>query len=158
MSKERDSETGTPSGNDYFPARYYSPSTSRFLSSDPSGPSFADLTDPERFTQARALQPNPFEALDGIKMRVLAHQRQAMLAANRFATGVTWVDGELCHATSEGNESELRRIDPRIKVPGLIAGRSSKPMGEQKPGVSEETALVRGTRQNDLHLRSTPFS
>jgi glutamine cyclotransferase len=31
--------------------------------------------------------------------------------SNRFVTGVTWVDGELWHATSEGEESELRRID-----------------------------------------------
>ena len=31
---------------------------------------------------------------------------------NRFVTGVTWSDGELWHATWEGDESELRRIDP----------------------------------------------
>ena len=34
------------------------------------------------------------------------------IESNRFATGVTWVDGELWHATLEGDESELRRIDP----------------------------------------------
>src|SRR5437899_6019383 len=28
-------------------------------------------------------------------------------------TGVTWVDGELWHATWEGEESDLRRVDPR---------------------------------------------
>jgi glutamine cyclotransferase len=33
--------------------------------------------------------------------------------SNRFVTGVTWVDGELWHATWEGDESELRRIDPQ---------------------------------------------
>ena len=33
--------------------------------------------------------------------------------SNRFVTGVTWVDGELWHGTWEGDESELRRIDPR---------------------------------------------
>lgn len=32
--------------------------------------------------------------------------------ASRFVTGVTWVDGELWHATAEGDESDLRRIDP----------------------------------------------
>jgi glutamine cyclotransferase len=32
--------------------------------------------------------------------------------SNRFVTGVTWVDGELWHATWEGDESELRRVDP----------------------------------------------
>ena len=34
------------------------------------------------------------------------------IESDRFVTGVTWVDGELWHATSEGDESELRRIDP----------------------------------------------
>ena len=33
--------------------------------------------------------------------------------SNRFVTGVTWLDGELWHATWEGDESELRRIDAR---------------------------------------------
>ncbi len=35
------------------------------------------------------------------------------IESDRFVTGVTWVDGELWHATREGDESELRRIDPR---------------------------------------------
>jgi glutamine cyclotransferase len=34
------------------------------------------------------------------------------IESNRFVTGVTWVDGELWHATWEGDESELRRVDP----------------------------------------------
>jgi glutamine cyclotransferase len=34
------------------------------------------------------------------------------IESNRFVTGVTWVDGELWHATWQGDESELRRIDP----------------------------------------------
>jgi glutamine cyclotransferase len=33
--------------------------------------------------------------------------------SNRFVTGVTWVDGELWHGTWEGDESQLRRIDPQ---------------------------------------------
>jgi glutamine cyclotransferase len=33
------------------------------------------------------------------------------IESNRFVTGVTWVDGELWHATWEGDESELRHID-----------------------------------------------
>ena len=33
--------------------------------------------------------------------------------SNRFVTGVSWVDGDLWHATAEGDESDLRRIDPR---------------------------------------------
>ena len=35
------------------------------------------------------------------------------LESNRFVTGVTWVDGELWHATWEGDASDLRRIDPQ---------------------------------------------
>jgi len=35
------------------------------------------------------------------------------IESNRFVTGVTWVDGELWHATWEGDDSELRRVDPR---------------------------------------------
>jgi len=34
------------------------------------------------------------------------------IESNRFVTGVTWLDGELWHATWEGDESGLRRIDP----------------------------------------------
>jgi glutamine cyclotransferase len=34
------------------------------------------------------------------------------IESNRFVTGVTWVDGELWHATWEGDESELRRVEP----------------------------------------------
>jgi glutamine cyclotransferase len=33
------------------------------------------------------------------------------IESNRFVTGVSWVDGELWHATWEGDESELRHID-----------------------------------------------
>lgn len=35
------------------------------------------------------------------------------IESNRFVTGVTWSDGELWHGTWEGDESELRRINPR---------------------------------------------
>jgi glutamine cyclotransferase len=35
------------------------------------------------------------------------------IESNRFVTGVTWVDGELWHATWEAEQTELRRIDPQ---------------------------------------------
>src|ERR1700681_2798449 len=35
------------------------------------------------------------------------------IECSRFVTGVTWVDGELWHATWEGDDSDLRRIDPQ---------------------------------------------
>jgi hypothetical protein len=33
------------------------------------------------------------------------------IESDRFVTGVTWVDGELWHATWEGEDSDLRRVD-----------------------------------------------
>jgi glutamine cyclotransferase len=35
------------------------------------------------------------------------------IESNRFVTGVTWIDGELWHATWEGDDSELRHVDPK---------------------------------------------
>jgi streptogramin lyase len=34
------------------------------------------------------------------------------IESRRFVTGVTWVDGELWHGTSESEQSDLRRVDP----------------------------------------------
>jgi glutamine cyclotransferase len=47
--------------------------------------------------------------------------------SNRFVTGVTWIDGELWHGTWEGDESDLRRVDPRT---GEVLERL-----EMRPGV-----------------------
>src|SRR4029450_1620928 len=35
------------------------------------------------------------------------------IESNRFVTGVTWIAGELWHGTWQGDESDLRRGDPR---------------------------------------------
>ena len=35
------------------------------------------------------------------------------IESDRVVTGVTWIDGELWHGTWEGNESDVRRVDPR---------------------------------------------
>ncbi|CAM2169401.1 Glutamine cyclotransferase [Paraburkholderia sacchari] len=48
------------------------------------------------------------------------------IEANRFVTGVTWVDGELWHATWEGDESDLRHIDPNT---GKVLERLDMPPG-----------------------------
>ena len=48
------------------------------------------------------------------------------IESNRFVTGVTWVDRELWHGTWEGDESELRRIDPRT---GEVLERLGMPEG-----------------------------
>ena len=36
-----------------------------------------------------------------------------VIECKRLVTGVTWVDGELWHGVWEGEDSELRRIDPQ---------------------------------------------
>ena len=35
------------------------------------------------------------------------------IESSRYVTGVTWVDGELWHGTWEGDQSDLRRVDPK---------------------------------------------
>ena len=53
------------------------------------------------------------------------------IESNRFVTGVTWVDGELWHATWEGDESDVRRIDPRT---GEVLERLEMPPGVRRVG------------------------
>ena len=42
------------------------------------------------------------------------------IESNRFVTGVTWVDGELWHRSWEGDESDIRRIDPKSLIVGTV--------------------------------------
>jgi outer membrane protein assembly factor BamB len=48
------------------------------------------------------------------------------IEAKRFVTGVTWVDGELWHGTWEGDESDVRCVDPRT---GNVLERLEMPRG-----------------------------
>jgi glutamine cyclotransferase len=57
------------------------------------------------------------------------------IESNRFVTGVSWVDGELWHATSEGEESELRRIDP---VTGEVFESLAMPPGANVSGLESD--------------------
>jgi glutamine cyclotransferase len=54
------------------------------------------------------------------------------IESNRFVTGVTWADGELWHATWEGDESELRRVDARS---GEVRESLQLPAGVQCSGL-----------------------
>jgi len=54
------------------------------------------------------------------------------IESNRFVTGVTWVDGELWHATMEGDESDVRRIDPQT---GSVVERIEMPPGAHVSGL-----------------------
>ncbi len=58
-----------------------------------------------------------------------------MIESNRFVTGVTWIDGELWHGTWEGDESELRRVDPRT---GEVLERLEMPPGVSISGLESD--------------------
>jgi glutamine cyclotransferase len=57
------------------------------------------------------------------------------IESNRFVTGVTWVDGELWHATWEGDESDLRRVDPET---GAVLDRVTMPGGTGISGLESD--------------------
>jgi len=59
------------------------------------------------------------------------------IESNRFVTGVTWVDGELWHGTWEGDESDVRRVDPRT---GAVQERLDMPPGVGVSGLESDGA------------------
>lgn len=54
------------------------------------------------------------------------------LNSDRFVTGISWLGDELWHATWEGEQSELRRIDPRT---GVVKERIELPAGVNVSGL-----------------------
>jgi outer membrane protein assembly factor BamB len=59
------------------------------------------------------------------------------IESNRFVTGVTWVEGELWHGTWEGDESELRRVDPET---GAVLEQLAMPPGINVSGLESDGA------------------
>jgi glutamine cyclotransferase len=57
------------------------------------------------------------------------------IESNRFVTGVTWVDGELWHATSEGGEVDVRRVDART---GEVLEKLDLPPGVGVSGLESD--------------------
>jgi outer membrane protein assembly factor BamB len=57
------------------------------------------------------------------------------IESNRFVTGVTWVDGELWHGTWEGNESDIRQVDPTT---GEVKTRLTMPEGTGVSGLESD--------------------
>lgn len=57
------------------------------------------------------------------------------LESDRFVTGVTWLDGALWHATWEGDESNLRRLEPRT---GEVLERVEVPPGIGVSGLESD--------------------
>ena len=54
------------------------------------------------------------------------------IESNRFVTGVTWIDGELWHATWESEECDVRRIDPKT---GEVLEKLDMPTGTAVSGL-----------------------
>jgi streptogramin lyase len=61
------------------------------------------------------------------------------IESDRFVTGVTWVNGELWHATLEGEQSDLRRVDPQT---GEVLERLEMPAGLVVSGLESDGAGV----------------
>src|ERR1700733_11608103 len=57
------------------------------------------------------------------------------IESNRFVTGVTWVDGEMWHATLEDEESDLRRVDPKT---GEVLKSLGRPLGVSVSGLESD--------------------
>jgi outer membrane protein assembly factor BamB len=86
------------------------PNTGRVLGSIPapggggdSGPAWAEGT--LWVGESRARKIHQIDPETGAILRTIE--------SNRFVTGVTWVEGELWHGTREGDQSEVRRVDPQ---------------------------------------------
>jgi len=57
------------------------------------------------------------------------------IESNRVVTGVTWIDGELWHGTWEGNESDVRRVDPGT---GKVLEKLEMPPGVGVSGLESD--------------------
>lgn len=59
------------------------------------------------------------------------------IESNRFVTGVTWVDGEFWHGTWEGDQSDIRHVDPGS---GKVLARLTMPEGIGVSGLESDGA------------------
>lgn len=57
------------------------------------------------------------------------------ISSDRFVTGVTWVDGELWHGASDGEASEVRRVEPGT---GEVLETLEMPSGVTVSGVESD--------------------
>lgn len=57
------------------------------------------------------------------------------ISSDRFVTGVTWVDGDLWHATYEEGASDIRRIDPQS---GKVLELLDMPPGAELSGLESD--------------------
>ena len=57
------------------------------------------------------------------------------IESDRVVTGVTWIDGELWHGVWEGDESDVRRVDPRT---GEVLEKLEMPPGMGVSGLESD--------------------
>src|SRR6202166_61426 len=84
------------------------------------------------------------------------------IESNRCVSGVTWIDGELWHGTWEGDESDLRRVDPRTgevldrleMAPGVIGSGLRAGGGDQFFCGGGRSGKVRAARRPPSTTRS----
>jgi glutamine cyclotransferase len=79
----------------------------------------------------RARKIHQIEAKTGAILRTIE--------SDRFVTGVSWVNGELWHATLEADQSEIRRINPKT---GEVLERLELPAGVTVSGMEADGAGV----------------
>lgn len=62
---------------------------------------------------------------------------QRTIECSRLVTGVTWIDGELWHGTWDGDDSDLRHIDPET---GTVLDTITMPAGTGVSGLESDGA------------------
>ncbi|KQV37508.1 MULTISPECIES: PQQ-binding-like beta-propeller repeat protein [unclassified Rhizobium] len=62
---------------------------------------------------------------------------QNTIECSRLVTGVTWIDGELWHGTWDGDDSDLRHIDPKT---GAVLDTVTMPPGTGVSGLESDGA------------------
>lgn len=78
------------------------------------------------------------------------------IESDRFVTGVSWVDGELWHATWENDESEIRRVEPAT---GAVLERLEMPAGMGISGLEsdgKETFFCGGGKSGKVRAVKRP--
>jgi len=77
----------------------------------------------------RARKIHQIDAATGALLRTIE--------SDRFVTGVAWVDNELWHGTDDGEQSDIRRIDPES---GEVEARLQMPAGASVTGLDADRA------------------
>ncbi len=107
------------------------PKTGRVLTTIPApGSSASGLTWAEGTLWVGAYRDRSIHQIDPETGAILR-----TITSNRFVTGVTWVDGEFWHATWEGDEADIRRIDPQS---GEVLERLEMPTGVGVSGLESD--------------------